>query len=412
MDTNPVAYWNEQARDYDENIFSTIDEDHTGIITRTLDRCAAPHDEGLFGRCIDLGCGAGKYLPALAARFRSVSAYDLSPKLVALANKEVKGRSLQNVVVQVRDLSQVWYRGEGSALGDNREMESYGFAVMANVLIAPVEEQTRQLMLRNAYRSLCPGGRLLVVVPSLESTLYVNMRCAEVKCDGSADLVKMPTRAVGQDVLNGVMRRSGVRTKHFLEPEFCLLANRVGFGVVACEKVLYTWRSELGFDSELQVPAAMKDTPLPWDWLFLLQRGDGPSAPVSSSAAPLWNVPAIDLDLSDRHGHQVHAAAGISASTAPTTSFEQPASGAAASTSLPAMGSGPYSSRGPPPMAPQMGGAATSPWLRDSDAHAQPASAGLSGGASSGAPRQTPSPDLRPRPPQRAMSAARRRPAP
>lgn len=39
-------------------------------------------------------------------------------------------------------------------------------------------------MLKNAYRSLCPNGRLLCIVPSLESGLYVNMRCEEERYDG------------------------------------------------------------------------------------------------------------------------------------------------------------------------------------------------------------------------------------
>lgn len=467
MDTNPVEYWNAQARDYDDNIFSTIDEDHTGIITRTLDRCAAPDEEGPMGRCIDLGCGAGKYLSALAARFRSVSGYDLSPKLVGLSKKEAKSRGLQNVAVQVRDLAQVWYREDGSSLGDRHEMESYGFAVMANVLIAPVEDPARQLMLRNAFRSLCPGGRLLVVVPSLESALYVNMRCCEENFEGSSEILKRPTRAEGADVVSGILRRSGVRTKHYLEPEFRLLAGRVGFAVEACEKVLYAWHSELGVETDIRVPSGMKDTPLPWDWLFLLRRG---AVQLTSSAdASLRAVPAIDLDLGDRPGH-------VPAAGAPSSSgAERPVGGLAAAPTLPVMGAGPYSSRGRPAAALQraapavpaqprpsdetspLWAAAATPGVRggsSSDASAAPvrtallgattatsASAAAAGSDPAGdtqhpagpggadergdgvrastargppALRQTPSSELWediPRPPPRAMSASRRRPA-
>lgn len=294
MDTEPVEYWDAQARDYDGNIFSTIDEDVTGIITETLDKHADARGEGPFGRCIDLGCGAGKYLAALAARFGTVVGYDLSPKLVRLAQKEVRGKGLRNVEVGVRDLSQVWYRDSsdaaGNLFGDCAEMGSFGFAVMANVLIAPVESGVRTLMLRNAWRSLCPGGRLLAVVPSLESALYVNMRCDETGCEGPydggggrraapgcapTDTMRMPSKAEGADLLRGVIKRSGVRTKHFLEPEFRLLAARTGFEVESCEKVAYTWRSELDLDSDAQVPASLRGAQggaLPWDWLFVLRR--------------------------------------------------------------------------------------------------------------------------------------------
>jgi len=282
MDTNPVEYWNAQARNYDDNIFSTIDEDTTGIITSTLDRFSRLEDEeaadGPFGRCIDLGCGAGKYLPALSQRFRQVAAYDLSPKLVDLARKELSRRNIRNVIVDVRDLAQVWYR---DASMPSEEMGSYGFAVMANVLIAPVSDIERAIMLRNALRSLCPGGRLMVIVPSLESALFVNMRCEEVSCEGpfnrsanalGEDVLRKPTRTEGADLLRGILKRSGVRTKHFLEAEFELLASRTGFQVEAREKVCYSWHSELGLNSPSLVPAGLRRPPFPWDWLFVLRR--------------------------------------------------------------------------------------------------------------------------------------------
>jgi len=277
MDKEPLDYWNHQARNYDDNIFSTIDEDSTGIISKTIERFGCQED-GIWGRCIDLGCGAGKYLAKLGHHFRHVIAYDLSPKLIALSQKELNKRSVKNVEVAVRDLSQVWYREMGSGsnnFGQASEMESYGFAVMANVLIAPVTDGLRSVMLRNAHRSLCAGGRVLVIVPSFESALYVNQRCDEVSYDGpyvTGAGGNKPSRNEGGDLLKGIMKRSGVRTKHFLEPEFCLLAKRIGFDVEVCEKVSYSWRSELGLTSDLQVPSGLRDPPLPWDWLFLLQK--------------------------------------------------------------------------------------------------------------------------------------------
>eukprot|EP00439_Symbiodinium_sp_Y106_P039537 s1359_g4.t2 len=110
MEKQPLQYWNQQARNYDDNIFSTIDEDKTGIISQTIEACA--RKEGSEGRCVDLGCGAGKYLHKLAKHFQQVVAYDLSPKLVALAQKEVKNLHITNVQVSVRDLSQVGLKVE------------------------------------------------------------------------------------------------------------------------------------------------------------------------------------------------------------------------------------------------------------------------------------------------------------
>ncbi|CAE7258980.1 unnamed protein product [Symbiodinium pilosum] len=280
MEKQPLQYWNQQAKNYDDNIFSTIDEDRTGIISETIEGCARSLEgkEGP-GRCVDLGCGAGKYLHKLAKHFHQVVAYDLSPKLVALAQKEVKNRHISNVHVSVRDLAQVWYRLEpASQFGHLKEMESYSFAVLANVLIAPGDPSLHQRMLLNAYRSVCPGGRVLCIVPAWESAMYVNMRCDEEKYEGPYTVGvggSKPTRTEGADLLRGILRRSGVRTKHYLEPEFRHMAGKVGLQVEMCKRVEYSWRSELGLSSECQVPPRLKDSPLPWDWLFLLQRPVG-----------------------------------------------------------------------------------------------------------------------------------------
>lgn len=280
MDADPVVYWNAQAKNYDDNIFSTIDEDTTGTITRTIQYHGNVDDEGPSGRCIDLGCGAGKYLPTLAANFHWVMAYDLSPKLVGLSRKEVKKHNLGNVEVQVGDLSKVWYQDDGlGANSDIKKLESYGFGVMTNVLISPGDDSLRMAMLRNAHQSLCPGGHLLVIVPSLESALYVNMRRVETrfecdqlgKCRGN-DPWPQPSQAEGAELLQGVVKRSGVRTKHFLEPEFRLLASRVGFTVETCEQVTFTWKAELNCNFDHEVPALLHGTPLPWDWMFVLKK--------------------------------------------------------------------------------------------------------------------------------------------
>merc|ERR1712232_1398531 len=242
-----------------------------------------------MGRCIDLGCGAGKYLHRLSMNFRTVVACDLSPKLIGLSRQEVKQRKLSNVEVRVRDLAQVWYRPDaGAEEAADAELfipESFGFAVMANVLIAPGPTALRALMLRNAYRSLCVGGHLLVIVPSVESALYVNMRCEEASYEGpytgwkqacvNGDVIQQPTRAEGADILQGIFKRSGVRTKHYLEPEFKLLVERVGFTVELNEKVTYSWCSELGLYGDATLPKPFREpSPPPWDWLFVLRKGD------------------------------------------------------------------------------------------------------------------------------------------
>lgn len=307
-----MEYWDSAARNYDDNIFSTIDEDATGIITRVIDWCSRAAVQGPPSRCVDLGCGAGKYLPALSKRFPFVFGYDLSPQLVALARTEAKRLGLQNVEVKVRDLSQIWYR-DGEEVGGRAEMGSYDFAVMANVLIAPGPSSLHYLMLQNGFRSLSPGGRLLAIIPSLESALYVNMRCEEAEYEGpyavgtrrsdDGESLRLPSRAEGADLVHGILRRSGVRTKHFLEPEFRLLASKVGFEVEYCDKVNYSWRSELGLGADSHVPPQLRQPPLPWDWLFLLRRPATAALPAAKGGGLDCNTPWPSPPVAERAEH-------------------------------------------------------------------------------------------------------------
>lgn len=308
---NPVEYWNFQAKSYDEGIFSSIDEDSTGIILRTLDMFAETVHEGPSGRCVDLGCGAGKYLPALAARFKSVIAYDLSPKLRDIAARDVEGRGLRNVEVHVRDLSSSWFR---DGIQDD-ESECYGFAVMANVMIAPDKDAVRAIMLRNAFSTLCEGGRMLVIVPSLESAIYVGMRCEQAEFVGP-----YVGKSVSAELLQGIFKRFGIRTKHFLEAEFRFVAEQAGFTVDICEKVTYSWRAELSLDTDSQLPASLrKPSPLPWDWLFLLKKAEPGCAPAASPLPRRAQPFRRSRGCAEGHGDDVDSKESVAEAT--TTRF-------------------------------------------------------------------------------------------
>ena len=61
-----------------------------------------------------------------------------------------------------------------------------GFSIIFTIHfgVLPLFLETPRLMLKNAHRSLCFGGRLLCIVPSLESALYVTQRCEEERTSG------------------------------------------------------------------------------------------------------------------------------------------------------------------------------------------------------------------------------------
>eukprot|EP00035_Acanthoeca_spectabilis_P013813 m.259255 g.259255 ORF g.259255 m.259255 type:complete len:323 (+) comp15975_c1_seq5:2784-3752(+) len=243
-------YWNSMAKKYDQEIYDSFNEAlNKEEIVKILDAVANPEHH-----CIDFGCGVGKYLPALSKRFKSVLGLDLSQSLVDNARNTVvwtgagrsRQRKLKNVTLGQADLSQPLMLPEKA-----------DFACCQNVLLEP-QDEAHERILRNICKALKPGGSLMLLVPSLESAIHVGqalpmrMRDAMARCEGS-------------DVILGRLPREGVLTQHFLREHVDKLLRSMGFQLISCTKLEYSWRHEFG---ESEEPRLARCTP-PWDWLIL-----------------------------------------------------------------------------------------------------------------------------------------------
>ena len=99
-----AGYWDgmgSSIADYDDQVFSSFDECENNVLRDAVER-HANRDNGI---ALDIGCGPGLYLGALASRFAHVAGFDLSPNLVGLARRRMALQGTRNVSVAVRDLS-------------------------------------------------------------------------------------------------------------------------------------------------------------------------------------------------------------------------------------------------------------------------------------------------------------------
>ncbi len=248
------TYWNHKAGCYETEIFSVLEHDRAGQINRVVDR---------YGRkgqtATDIGCGIGHFLPLLSARFRKILAVDISSKCIAKAKAAYP--HLSNVAYRTVDLAQPGVR-----------LPKADFALCVNVAISPSIDP-RNRLLDATCRHLRPGAHLVLVLPSLESSLLTDFRLIEWNLrDG-----QKPKTAVGAGfrahrptrnprVHEGVVRIDRVETKHYLREEAMILLKNRGMRTLEVEKIEYPW------DTEFTSPPRWMQSPFPWDWLFVARK--------------------------------------------------------------------------------------------------------------------------------------------
>ena len=246
-------YWDGMAKKYEAEIFSVLHSDAKGRIARHLRRIASK------ARSVaDIGCGIGHFLPTLAKHFGRVYANDISQELLDRA-KERYGR-LSNVTYLHGDIRSAF-----------KKLPKVDCVVSVNSLISSAVG-VRRRMLEAIAKILKPDGRLVLVVPSLESSLFVDVRFAQWKWHDGMQSARAVRSVYPRDAQadnkarQGILPIDGVATKHYLEDELRLLLSEVRLKTIAVEKIEYGW------DTEFEKPPRWMKAPYPWDWLVVARK--------------------------------------------------------------------------------------------------------------------------------------------
>ncbi len=246
-------YWDSVAPTYLAQVHDTFAADRTGALNHWLD-----HFANRKTSAVDFGCGVGRYLPALSPRFKVIYALDHSAGCLEEAKQA--NSALANVIYRKADLTKPLMQWKRPAFG-----------ICMNVLIAP-DLALRTAMLQTMHRALASNAHLLVVIPSLESALYTDMRLVEWRMrDGMThrraiqETITDEPGSIGP-VVAGVIERGGEPTKHYLREEAILMLQNAGFHIHATDKLQYPWADEFH-----NPPRWLRD-PYPWHWLMVCQH--------------------------------------------------------------------------------------------------------------------------------------------
>ena len=246
MDRN---YWEKIASSYNVEIFDVLHHDKSRVIVSAIKKISSKKKT-----VIDIGCAVGKWIPVLSPIFKKVISVDISEKNIQIAKKD--HQQYKNVEYRRTDMS------------DQRaKIAVADVAVCINAILTG-DSRKRIIFFHALAKCLKKAGHLVLVVPSLESTMYSNIIRTRWKIDKDTE-EKISSRKALQKwdhIKQGNVFIDGVATKHYLKEELFLLLSQEKFQIEEIKKVEYDW------ETEFNVPPKWLKEPYPWDWMVLAKK--------------------------------------------------------------------------------------------------------------------------------------------
>jgi len=236
-------YWDTMAPKWDAEIFNTLRNDRFRVIRTALERSSrGAHSVA------DFGCGTGNYLPLLSRLFGDVHGFERSQACVQIARHAF--RRDPKIKIHPATLTAV------------RRYAPFDVALCANVAVHP-SARLRAPVMRALGELLAPGGRLILIVPSIESATMV----AEAERETLQRRASHKGGDWGADAApDGVVTIEGMPYKHYEKHELRDLLAGLGYTGIRISKVEYSWASQ-----DVRPGREYRKT-LPWDWMAMAMR--------------------------------------------------------------------------------------------------------------------------------------------
>lgn len=243
------SYWEKIAPDYNDEIFDVLKNDRKGLIVSAIEKIASREKT-----VIDIGCAIGKWLPVLSPAFKKVYAVDISIENLNIAKKLYP--ELTNVEYSRVDMSNARAKFPQCDVG-----------ICINAILTDSLKK-RNTFFNNLKKCIKKNGELILVIPSLESSMLTSIIRQRWNPDKDAASVIAKKRKNDQfkNLLQGNAEIDNVPTKHYLKEELQLLLANEGFEAIQFAKIEYDWTTEF-----IKPPKWLKE-PRPWDWMVVAER--------------------------------------------------------------------------------------------------------------------------------------------
>jgi len=240
------TYWEKIAPDYNEEIFDVLKNDSKEVIVSAIKKVASKSKT-----VIDIGCAIGKWLPVLSPVFKKVYAVDISAENLEIAKKLYP--QFTNVEYGRIDMS-----------NPKAKMPLCDVGICINAILTDSLKK-RNVFFTNLKRCIKQNGYLILVIPSLESSMLTSIIRQRWNPDKDANgmINKKKSDFQLKNILQGNAEIDRVPTKHYLKEELQLLLRNESFIAKDFQKIEYEW------DTEFLKPPKWLTEPKPWDWMVV-----------------------------------------------------------------------------------------------------------------------------------------------
>lgn len=203
----------------------------------------------------EFGCGFF-YLGKSLKHFKKIHASDFSKEMLKIARQ--KNKFIKNITFKKEDIRKIKYKNK------------FDIIISINSILMPSIKDIKRSF-SNIYRSLKNKGKLILILPSIESALYHNFLLLNKELKNKTEkkaIESAKTKAENKkyDYFLGIYSEEKERQKFYYRHEIRYILKKTGFKKRNIKKFKYPWGNDISDFQDFP-----KEDKL-WDWFITAEK--------------------------------------------------------------------------------------------------------------------------------------------